>query len=308
MRDSFFQGDMAMTESFRDVLARGEILVADGATGTNYQARGLERGQAPEQWLYEQPDKVTQLHRDFIQAGANIILTNTFGATAVRLAHAGLENDAAQVNQRAVALARRAIQGERVWVAGSIGPSGQLLEPFGTMTREEAVAQFAAQAQALADGGVDLLIIETQFDLGEATAAFEGARSVTNLPIIVSFSFDMGTNTMMGLKAAQVAQELTALGADMVGVNCGRSLDENLVNLQEMRAATHLPLWMKPNAGLPRMTDDDVAIYDVTPEMMGQAAEQWLAAGAQIVGGCCGTSPAHLQAIAQAVARARVAA
>ncbi len=297
-----------MTESFRDVLARGEILVADGATGTNYQARGLERGQAPEQWLYEQPDKVTQLHRDFIQAGANIILTNTFGATTVRLAHAGLENDAAQVNQRAVALARRAIQGERVWVAGSIGPSGQLLEPFGTMTREEAVAQFAAQAQALADGGVDLLIIETQFDLGEATAAFEGARSVTNLPIIVSFSFDMGTNTMMGLKAAQVAQELTALGADMVGVNCGRSLDENLVNLQEMRAATHLPLWMKPNAGLPRMTDDDVAIYDVTPEMMGQAAEQWLAAGAQIVGGCCGTSPAHLQAIAQAVARARVAA
>lgn len=301
-----------MTESFRDVLARGEILVADGATGTNYQARGLERGQAPEQWLYEQPDKVTQLHRDFVQAGANIILTNTFGATAVRLAHAGLENDAAQVNQRAVELARRAIQGaarsERVWVAGSLGPSGQLLEPFGTLTREEAVAQFAAQAQALAQGGVDLLIIETQFDMGEATAAFEGARSVCDLPIIVSFSFDMGTNTMMGLKAAQVAQEITALGADMVGVNCGRSLDENLVNLQEMRAATQLPLWMKPNAGLPRMTDDDVAIYDVTPEMMGRAAEQWLAAGAQIVGGCCGTSPEHLHAIAQAVARARVTA
>ena len=297
-----------MTESFRDVLARGEILVADGATGTNYQARGLERGQAPEQWLYEQPDKVTQLHRDFVQAGSNVILTNTFGATAVRLTHAGLENDAIQVNQRAVELARRAIHGERVWVAGSIGPSGQLLEPFGTMTREEAVAQFAAQAQALAEGGVDLLIIETQFDLGEATAAFEGARSVTNLPIIVSFSFDMGTNTMMGLKAAQVAKEVTALGADMVGVNCGRSLDENLINLKELRAATHLPLWMKPNAGLPRMTDDDVAIYDVTPEMMGHAAEQWLAAGAQIVGGCCGTSPQHLQAIAQAVARARVAA
>ncbi|MCG3139856.1 MAG: Bifunctional homocysteine S-methyltransferase/5,10-methylenetetrahydrofolate reductase [Anaerolineae bacterium] len=295
-----------MTESFRAVLARGEILVADGATGTNYQARGLERGQAPEQWLYEHPDRVTQLHRDFIQAGSNVILTNTFGATAVRLAHAGLADDAVQVNQRAVALARRAIQGERVWVAGSLGPSGQLLEPFGSLTREQAITEFAAQARALADGGVDLLIIETQFDLGEATAAFEGARSVTDLPIIVSFSFDMGAHTMMGLEAAQVAQAVTALGADMVGVNCGRSLDENLSNLREMRAATHLPLWMKPNAGLPRMTDDDVALYDVTPEMMGAAAEQWLAAGARIVGGCCGTSPQHLREIARAAERLRV--
>ncbi len=297
-----------MTENFRDVLLRGERLVADGATGTNYQARGLARGQAPEEWLFQEPDKVTGLHRDFIQAGSNIILTNTFGGTAMRLTHAGLENDAVRVNKRAVELARNAIQGERAWIAGSIGPSGALLEPFGTLTREEAVAQFAAQAQALADGGVDLLIIETQFDLGEATAAYEGARSVTDLPIIVSFSFDMGTNTMMGLKAAQVAKEVTALGADLVGVNCGRSLDENFINLQEMRAATHLPIWMKPNAGLPRMTDDDVAIYDVTPEMMGEAAARWLEAGAQIVGGCCGTSPEHLRAIARAVEASRVGA
>lgn len=297
-----------MAEIFREVLARGERLVADGATGTNYQMRGLARGEAPEQWLFQEPDKVTQLHRDFVQAGSNVILTNTFGGTAMRLAHAGLENDAALVNQRAVQLARAAIHGERVWLAGSIGPSGALLEPFGTLTRDEAIAQFAAQAQALAEGGVDLLIIETQFDLGEATAAYEGARSVADLPIIVSFSFDMGTNTMMGLKAAQVAREVTALGADVVGVNCGRSLDENLINLQEMRAATHLPIWMKPNAGLPRMTDDDVAIYDVTPEMMGEAAARWLEAGAQIVGGCCGTSPQHLREIARAVENTRVSA
>ncbi len=295
-----------MTENFRDVLLRGERLVADGATGTNYQARGLARGQAPEEWLFQEPDKVTGLHRDFIQAGSNVILTNTFGGTAMRLAHAGLENDAANVNRRAVELARNAINGERAWVAGSIGPSGALLEPFGTLTRDEAIAQFAAQARALVDGGVDLLIIETQFDMGEATAAFEGARSVTDLPIILSFSFDMGTNTMMGLKAGQVAKEVTALGADMVGVNCGRSLDENFINLQEMRAATHLPIWMKPNAGLPRMTDDDIAMYDVTPEMMGEAAARWLEAGAQIVGGCCGTSPEHLRSIAHAVEASRV--
>lgn len=297
-----------MTENFRHVLARGDRLVSDGATGTNYQMRGLERGQAPEQWLYSAPDKVTDLHRDFIVAGANIILTNTFGATAMRLSDTGISESAAQVNLRAVALARQAIHGERVWVAGSIGPSGALLEPFGALSREDAVAQFGAQAQALAEGGVDLIVIETQFDMSEATAAFEGARAATDLPIIVSFSFDMGTNTMMGLKAAQVAQEMTRLGADAVGVNCGRSLDENLVNLQEMRAATNLPVWMKPNAGLPRMTDDDIAIYDVTPEAMGAAAERWLEAGAQIIGGCCGTSPQHLRAIAHAVERLRVSA
>lgn len=255
-----------MAENFRNVLVRGDRLVSDGATGTNYQIRGLARGETPEQWLYQEPAKVTGLHRDFIQAGSNIILTNSFGGTAMRLEHAGLQDRAAETNKLAVQLARNAIQGERAWVAGSIGPSGALLEPFGTLTRKDAIAQFAAQAQALSEAGVDLVVIETQFDLGEATAAYEGARSATNLPIIVSFSFDMGTNTMMGLKAGQVAKEVTALGADGVGVNCGRSLDENLINLQEMRAATHLPIWMKPNAGLPRMTDDDVAIYDVTPE------------------------------------------
>lgn len=294
-----------MAENFRNVLVRGDRLVSDGATGTNYQMRGLARGETPEQWLYQEPAKVTGLHRDFVQAGSNIILTNSFGGTAMRLEHAGLQDEAVQTNKLAVQLARSAIQGERAWVAGSIGPSGALLEPFGALTREDAIAQFAAQAQALTEGGVDLLVIETQFDLGEATAAYEGARSASNLPIIVSFSFDMGTNTMMGLKAAQVAKEVTALGADAVGVNCGRSLDENLINLQEMRAATHLPIWMKPNAGLPRMTDDDVAIYDVTPEMMGEAAVRWLEAGAQIVGGCCGTSPEHLREIARAVERIR---
>jgi 5-methyltetrahydrofolate--homocysteine methyltransferase len=297
-----------MSENFRQVILSGERLIADGATGTNYQARGLERGEAPEQWLYSQPDKVTGLHRDFINAGSDIILTNTFGGTAMRLADTGLSASAAEVNKRAVELARAAIRGERVWVAGSIGPSGALLEPFGALSREDAVAQFSGQAKALAEGGVDLIIIETQFDLGEATAAFEGARAVTDLPIIVSFSFDMGTNTMMGLKAAQVAKEVTALGADLVGVNCGRSLEDNLINLQEMRAATDLPIWMKPNAGLPRMTDDDVAIYDVTPEIMGEAAERWLESGAQIIGGCCGTSPQHLRAIANAVTRLRVSA
>lgn len=294
-----------MPESFLDVLSR-EVLVADGATGTNYQSRGLLRGDAPELWLFQQPDQVIRLHRDFIDAGANIILTNSFGGTAMRLAHAGLEKDAAEVNRRAAQLARQAADGKRVWVAGSIGPCGQLLEPYGTLTRDEAIAQFAAQAQALAEGGVDLLVIETQFDMGEATAAYEGARSTTNLPIVVSFSFDMGSHTMMGLTPDQVARQVTALGAEMVGINCGRSLEDNLNNLKVMRAATDLPIWFKPNAGLPTMGADDIPTYDVTPEIMGAAAGEAVAAGAQVVGGCCGTTPSHLKAIARAVEQARV--
>ncbi len=290
--------------TFLETLRSGQILVADGATGANYQARGLERGRAPEQWLFEAPEQVVQLHRDFIEAGSNLILTNTFGATGLRLAHAGLAERAAEVNQRAVQLARQAAEGTRVFVAGSIGPTGQLLEPYGELPAEQAVAAFAEQARALAEAGVDLLVIETQFDLGEAKAAIEGARSVTALPIVCSFSYDMGTHTMMGLQPTQVAQELTELNVDVIGINCGRSLDENLAGLKAMRAVTGKPLWMKPNAGLPRMTDDDVAIYDITPERMGAHAAQWIEAGAQIVGGCCGTSPAHLREIARAAARA----
>ncbi len=288
--------------SFRQALLSGEPLVADGATGTNYQERGLLRGVAPEEWLFQEPDKVTQLHRDFINAGANIILTNTFGGTPLRLQHAGLDATAAETNRRAVELAKQAVDGQRAWVAGSLGPTGQLLEPFGTLSREDAIAAYAEQARALAEAGADLLVIETQFDLGEATAAIEGARSVADLPIVCSFSFDMGTKTMMGLTPTQVARELDALDVDVMGINCGRSVEENLQNLREMRAATNKPIWMKPNAGLPRMTDEDVAIYDVTPEIMGEHAAQWLEAGAQIVGGCCGTTPQHLREIARTVA------
>jgi methionine synthase I (cobalamin-dependent) len=298
------KGQSRMANStFLDALNSRQILVSDGATGTNYQVRGLERGMAPEQWLFSAPEKVVQLHSDFIQAGANIVLTNTFGATPLRLTHAGLQSQAAEVNHQAVALARQATDGARVWVAASMGPTGQLLEPFGALPRREAVATYAEQARALAEAGVDLLVIETQFDLGEATAAIEGARSVTNLPIVCSFSFDMGTHTMMGLRPGQVAQELNALEIDGIGINCGRSLEENLAALREMRAATDKPLWMKPNAGLPRMTDDDVAVYEVTPQMMGEHAARWVEAGAQIVGGCCGTTPEHLREIAKAVAR-----
>ncbi len=293
------------TRAFLDRLRAGEVLIADGATGTNHQLRGLALGEAPETWIFAQPDKVMELHRDFIEGGADIILTNTFGGTAVRLAHAGLDGRAFETNRLAAELARRAAEGTETLVAGSIGPTGQLLEPLGPLSRDEAVAAFAEQARALEAGGVDLLLIETQFDLGEAQAAVEGVRSATQLPLVCSFSFDMGVRSMMGLKADQMAREASSWGVDVIGVNCGRSLDENRTVLEQVLAVgTGLPVWMKPNAGLPHLGPKDAVIYDVTPEQMGEYAARFASLGARVIGGCCGTSPEHLREIAKGVRRA----
>ena len=279
-------------------LKDGRVLVADGATGTNLQKRGLPRGVAGEQWVLERPEEILRLHRDFIEAGADIVLTCTFGGASVRLEHAGLADRAEEINRKGVELARRAAEGTATLVAGSIGPTGQLLKPYGPLEEDLAIAAFAAQAKTLTEAGVDLLVIETQFDLGEAEAAIKGVRSVSSLPLVCSFSFDRGTRTMMGVRPAQAGRQLEALGVDVVGINCGRSLDENLNSLKELRAATTLPVWFKPNAGLPRLDDDGSPVYDVTPENMGFYACDWVKAGANVVGGCCGTSPEHLQQIA----------
>ena len=282
-------------------LNEGRVLVADGATGTNLQKRGLPRGVAGELWVLEKPEEILRLHRDFIEAGADIVLTCTFGGTSVRLEHAGLSGQAEEINRKAVELARQAAKGTPTLVAASIGPTGQLLKPYGPLEEETAVASFAAQAKTLTEAGADLLVIETQFDLGEAEAAIKGVRSASMLPLVCSFSFDRGTRTMMGVRPSQAGRQLEALGVDVVGINCGRSLDENFNALKELRAATTLPVWFKPNAGLPRLDDDGCPVYDVTPENMGFYACDWVNAGANVVGGCCGTSPEHLREIAKRV-------
>ena len=290
-----------MAASFLDRLRTGEILVADGATGTNLQQRGLGRGVSSERWVLDNPDQIVRLHADFIEAGADLILTSTFGATSIRLEQSGLAKRTAEVNRKAVNLARQAAGPSGTLVAGSIGPTGHLLKPLGPLEEADAVAAFAAQAQALTAAGVDLLVIETQFDLGEARSAIKGVRSVSNLPLVVSFSYDRGTRTMMGVRPASMAAELADLGVDVLGINCGRSLEDNLKALGELHSSTILPIWFKPNAGLPVLDEDANPTYTISPEQMGVQARSWIAAGAQIVGGCCGTSPAHLAAIAQAV-------
>lgn len=284
---------------FLERLHNDEVLVSDGATGTTLQTRGLTPGTPAEIWVLERPERIVQLHRDFIIAGADIVLTCTFGGTALRLEQANLAGRAEELNQRAVELARQASAGTNVLVGGSMGPCGQLLKPLGPLEEAEMRAVYSQQARVLTQAGVDLLVIETQFDLGEAKLAVQAARQVSSLPIVCSFSYDRGVRTMMGVRPTQMAQELLALGVDVLGINCGRSLDENLEALQELRSATELPLWFKPNAGLPQLDSEGRPVYELTPETMGEQVSQWLAAGAQVVGGCCGTSPAHLQYIAQ---------
>ena len=286
---------------FLQRLRAGEVLVSDGATGTNLFARGLSRGQTPEHWVLEQPEQILQLHCDFLAAGSDIILTSTFGASSIRLRGSSLEGRAGEVNQRAAALALQATRDTSSLVGGSIGPLGQLLKPLGPLTVEEAFASYAEQANALSEAGVDLLVIETQFDLAEATAAIQAARSVSSLPIVASFSYDRGKKTMMGVSPTKAGAELSALNVNVIGINCGRSLEENLSNLKDLRQTISLPIWFKPNAGLPRLDENNNPIYDLSPQQMGEQAVIWIEAGAQIVGGCCGTSPAHLRHIAQTV-------
>ncbi len=290
------------TPVFLQHLKDGKILVSDGATGTNLQQRGLPVGLPGEVWVFEKPEEILGLHRDFIAAGSDILLTCTFGGTSLRLESHGLGQRTAELNRAAVSLARQAAQGSGALVAGSIGPTGQLLKPLGPLEESQAEAAFAEQARALVEAGVDLIVVETQFDLTEASAALRAVRSVsTEIPLVCSFSFDRGKRTMMGVKPSQVAETLPALGAQVLGINCGRSLDENLEALHQLRAATDLPLWFKPNAGLPEVDAEGSPTYRLSPAEMGAQAALWLQAGAQVVGGCCGTSPAHLQAVAQAV-------
>jgi 5-methyltetrahydrofolate--homocysteine methyltransferase len=289
--------------TFLSRIKNHEILVADGATGTNLIARGLPAGQTPEAWVMEKPEQVIQLHRDFINAGANIILTSTFSATPIRLKGTSLEGQSDAVNRQAVKLAREAIGNQDVYLAGSLGPVGQLIKPYGPLDSAQVKTAYQQQALALSEAGVDLLVIETQFDLGEVKAAIQGVREVSALPLVVSLSYDRGTRTMMGVSPSQAGHDLDAMDVDLLGINCGHSLDENLRNLLELRKATAKPIWFKPNAGLPRLDPSGITAYDITPGEMGAMVSSWLGAGAQVVGGCCGTTPEHLAEIATNVAR-----
>jgi 5-methyltetrahydrofolate--homocysteine methyltransferase len=291
--------------SFTQLLEERPVIVADGATGTNYQDMGIAPGVAPEEWVLDEPGNVTALHRRFVEAGSDLVLTCTFGASSLRLADGPLAGRASELNHRAAELARAAV-GEDVLVAGSIGPTGHLSDPLGPLTRKLAVSTFAEQAGALAAGGVDLLVLETFFSLDEGLWAVEGIRGATDLPLVVSYSFDQGTRTMMGLRPAEVVAAFAPLGIAAVGANCGKSLADTDVIVDELLAvAGELPLWVKPNAGVPRIVGDTV-VYDADPATHAAHLAAYVSKGARIVGGCCGSTPAHIAALAGALSRSSV--
>jgi methionine synthase I (cobalamin-dependent) len=264
------------------------------------QAAGLPTGLPGEAWVLERPEEIMALHRAYLDAGAQLILTSTFGGTRARLRAAGLEANVSEISKRAAELARQ-VAGDDVYVGGDIGPTGEMMPPLGRLTYETAVEMFAEQAGALAAGGVDCIYIETMSDLNEAKAAVEGTQRACDLPVLCTFSFDTRGHTGMGVNPTQAAQAVAEMGVVGVGANCGHAPEEVLDILPRIQqAAPGAYLVAKPNAGIPRMVKREV-VYDATPERMAGLARQYVELGACIVGACCGSSPAHIAAIAAAV-------
>jgi len=291
-----------MTHSFLSRL-QNEILVFDGAMGTLLQASGLPRGACPDEWNLSHPEKVRDCHRAYFAAGADVVETNTFGATRTRLKDYGLQDQVEEINIRGARLAREAAAGEGRLVAGSIGPSGKFLQPFGELTFDQAYEIFKEQAQALIKGGVDLLIIETMVDLQEMRAALLAARDVSQVPIIAQMSFTQDGRTVTGTDPVTALSVLSAMGADVVGANCMIGPAEMLPVFERLASTTDHPLSAQPNAGMPQLVGPggDETVFPGTPELIAEYGKKFVLAGANIVGSCCGTTPEHTKAMTQRV-------
>lgn len=289
-----------MPPALSALIAQGTVIF-DGAMGTLLQASGkLPAGGVPDALNIDHPDVVQAAHRAYVEAGSQVVTTNSFGSTRIRLQRSGLADRSRELNLAAARLARAAV-GEDVLVAGSLGPLGEMVDPWGPVSFADARASFTDQALALAEGGVDIFIIESMFDLDEMRAAIEGARSAAPLPVIATMTFDQGGRTMMGIRPDTAANALLGMGADIIGTNCGRGPAESEAVVRAMLAACpDATIIAQPNAGVPQLVEG-VAKFDAMPDDMARYAKLFKNIGVHIVGGCCGSTPAHIQAIASAV-------
>ena len=286
-----------MNALLEDLLSHGPV-ITDGAWGTQIQRLGLEAGGCPDAWNLINPAAVEQIARSYVEAGSNLILTNTFGASRVMLERHGLADKAVDLNRAGATISRKAA-GEKAVVFGSIGPSGRLLV-MGEIDREELAAAFEEQAFALADGGAHGIVVETMADVEEAKIAVAAAKE-TGLPVVASMVYDAGREfdrTMMGATVEEAAAALAEAGADVIGANCGMGIEFFGVVAKRLRAATTLPIWIKPNAGLPEVVGGEI-LYKTTPEEFASHALGIREAGAQFIGGCCGTTPDFVRALVQ---------
>jgi 5-methyltetrahydrofolate--homocysteine methyltransferase len=276
----------------------GKLNLGQTTADSRLRSAGLPPGASPKLWNDERTEAILALHQAYIDAGAQVILTNTFGGSRIKLAKQGLVDRVRELNLAGAALARQAA-GRRAYMAGDLGPTGELMEPYGRLTFGAAVEAFAEQAALLAEGGVDAIWIETMTDLEEAKAAVTGARRATELPIFCSLSFGPKGRTMMGNSARQAAQELWPLGLDAIGANCGEGLDVVEIVLNQFREALpNAHIITKPNAGLPKMVAGQT-VYDTGPGLFADRLVEFSHQGARILGACCGSSPEFIAALAR---------
>ncbi len=277
--------------NIRERLKNGNILLLDGAMGTQLILKGIKAGETSETWILSRPDDVSAIHKDYFDAGADIVLTNTFGGTPTKLSNFGLADKAEEVNRRAAELAR-SVCPEGRFVAGDIGPTGKLLKPYGDADEGKLFGDFELQAKALAEGGADLIVIETMMDLKEAELALKAALA-TELPVFTCVTFDKkkrGYFTMMGNKPEEAVKSLIDLGATAVGANCTLRIGDMVDLIKEISAASTVPVIAEPNAGSPELENGKPKYMDGPKEFAAKVPDL-ISAGAAIVGGCCGTTP-----------------
>jgi len=296
-------------KSILERIAAGEILISDGAWGTFLQAKGLQPGECPESWNVTHPDDVRDVAAAYVAVGSDMVESDSFGGTYYKLKEFGLGDKVAEYNKAAAKISKEAI-GDKGYVIASVGPTGQIVEDEGgDVTEEDLYNAFKEQVVALAEGGADALCIETMSSVAEAVQAIKAGKENTNLTIICTFTFEPGANgfrSMMGVTPARAAEECVAAGADIIGANCGNGIANMIEITKELRAAApNTPILIHANAGMP-VFEGGTTVFKETPEDMAARVAELIAAGANIIGGCCGTNPNHIAAMAKA-AKATVA-
>jgi len=289
---------MNIKEEIKEQLNKRPLLL-DGAMGTMLQAHGLKSGECSEEWNISHPQVVQKIHQEYIKAGADVILTNTFGANTIKLSSFNRENNILKINEIAVNIAKGAINKEissekRIFIAGSVGPTGKILEPYGDLKVSEAYKNYKEQTVILEKAGVDLIILETFYDLEEIKTALKAVKENTDLMVIASMTFDKNLKTVYGVNPERAVIALENEGADAVGANCGTGPEVLYKVLKIMKKASKTYLMVEPNAGMPELVKGKV-VYPTSPEVMADYTEKFVKLGLNLIGGCCGTTPLHIK-------------